>query len=92
MLHVVTHKALAEKSWHINIYIGLGSGDYYNSLEGRRPLGRHRCRWGDNIKINFKKIGGGWTGFIRLRKGPVTGSYVCDIESSGFIKCRELLN
>jgi len=23
--------------------------------EGRRPLGRSRCRWEDNIKMDFKK-------------------------------------
>jgi hypothetical protein len=26
-------------------------------LEGRRPLGRSRSMWGDNIKINFSEIG-----------------------------------
>jgi hypothetical protein len=25
--------------------------------EGNRPLGRHRCRWEDNIKICFREIG-----------------------------------
>jgi hypothetical protein len=24
--------------------------------EGKRPLGRHRCRWEDNIKINLREI------------------------------------
>jgi hypothetical protein len=28
--------------------------------EGRRPLGRPRCRWQDNIKINVKDVG--WSG------------------------------
>jgi hypothetical protein len=32
----------------------------YNILvgkpEGKRLLGRHRCRWEDNIKINFREI------------------------------------
>jgi hypothetical protein len=27
--------------------------------EGRRQLGRPRCRWKDNIKVDFKEIG--WT-------------------------------
>jgi hypothetical protein len=35
----------------------------YNILvgrpEGRRPLGRPRCRWEDNIKINLREIGFG---------------------------------
>jgi hypothetical protein len=25
-------------------------------LEGKRPLGRHKCRWEDNIKIDLKEI------------------------------------
>jgi hypothetical protein len=26
-------------------------------LEGKRPLGRPRCRWEDNIKIDLREIG-----------------------------------
>jgi hypothetical protein len=26
--------------------------------EGRRPLGRHRRRWADNIKWDLKEVGG----------------------------------
>jgi hypothetical protein len=32
--------------------------------EGKRPLGRPRRRWEDNIKMNLQKVGGGggdWT-------------------------------
>jgi hypothetical protein len=25
--------------------------------EGRRPLGRPRCRWEDNIKMDFQDVG-----------------------------------
>jgi hypothetical protein len=28
--------------------------------EGKRPLGRPRCRWVDNIKMDFREIG--WDG------------------------------
>jgi hypothetical protein len=35
----------------------------YNILagrpEGRRPLGRSRCRWEDNIKMGLREIGFG---------------------------------
>ena len=24
--------------------------------EGRRPLGRHRCRWEDNIKVAIEEV------------------------------------
>jgi hypothetical protein len=28
-------------------------------LEGKRPLGRPRRRWEDNIKMNLQEVGGG---------------------------------
>jgi hypothetical protein len=30
--------------------------------EGKRPIRRPRCRWTDNIKVDFRKIGWGWCG------------------------------
>ena len=27
--------------------------------EGKRPLGRHRRRWGDNIKMDLQEVGCG---------------------------------
>ena len=27
--------------------------------EGKRPLGRPRCRWEDNIKMDLQEMGGG---------------------------------
>jgi len=36
--------------------------------EGKRPLGRPRRRWEDNIKVNLQEIGWEkWTGLIWLR-------------------------
>jgi hypothetical protein len=36
--------------------------------EGRRPLGRPRHKWEDNIKKNIQEAGGGaWIGLIWLR-------------------------
>jgi hypothetical protein len=36
--------------------------------EGKRPLGRLRCRWEDNIKMDFQEVGCGvWTGLGSLR-------------------------
>jgi hypothetical protein len=36
--------------------------------EGKRPMGRPRCRWEDNINVLFGKWDlGVWTGFIWLR-------------------------
>jgi hypothetical protein len=34
--------------------------------EGKRPVGRPRRRWLDNIKIDFREIGGGGTDWINL--------------------------
>ena len=35
-------------------------------LEGKRPLGRTRRRWEDNIKMDLKKIGCVCMGWIEL--------------------------
>jgi hypothetical protein len=36
--------------------------------EGKRPLGRPRCRWEYNIKMNIQEVGRGvWTGLGWLR-------------------------
>jgi len=44
-------------------------------LEGKRPLGRPRCRWEDNIKMDLQELGFGmWTGLIWLRIGTGVGN------------------
>jgi hypothetical protein len=40
-------------------------------LEGKRPLGRSRRRWVDNIKMDLRQIG--WAGSIWLRIGTSGG-------------------
>jgi hypothetical protein len=38
--------------------------------EGKRPLGRPRCRWVDNIKMDFGEVGWGdvdWIGLDQVR-------------------------
>jgi hypothetical protein len=38
--------------------------------EGKRPLGRPRRRWQDNIKMDLQEVRGGYgTGWIWLRTG-----------------------
>jgi hypothetical protein len=46
--------------------------------EGRRPLGRPRHRWEDNIKMDLRERldGGAWTGSIWLRIGT-GGELLC---------------
>jgi hypothetical protein len=45
----------------------------YNILverpEGRRPLGRPRCRWEDNIKMDLREIGFWGCGLDSLGSG-----------------------
>jgi hypothetical protein len=35
--------------------------------EGRRPLGKPRHKWEDNIKMELKEVGWAWTGLSWLR-------------------------
>ena len=34
--------------------------------EGKRPLGRPRLRWEDNIKMDLQEVGGGCGGWMEL--------------------------
>ena len=34
--------------------------------EGKRPLGRPRCRWEDNIKMDLQDVGGGFGDWMKL--------------------------
>jgi len=40
--------------------------------KGKRPLGRPRCRWKNNIKMNLQEVGA-WTGSSWLRTGTGGG-------------------
>jgi hypothetical protein len=57
--------------------MGEGRGAYrilVGRPEGRRPLGRPRRRWEDNIKMDIQEVGwGAWTGLIWLRIGTGGG-------------------
>ena len=49
--------------------IGERSGVYrvwVGKIEGKRPLGRCRHRWEDNIKIDFQEVGCGGMAWIEL--------------------------
>jgi hypothetical protein len=42
--------------------MGKGRGMYrvlVGKTYGKRPLRRHRCRWEDNIKMDFQEVGCG---------------------------------
>jgi hypothetical protein len=49
--------------------MGRGRGVYrvlVGKLEGKRPLGRHRRRWENNIKMDLQNVGCGCMGWIEL--------------------------
>jgi hypothetical protein len=57
--------------------MGEGRGAYrvlVGRPEGRRPLGRPRRRWEDNIKMDLQEVGWvAWSGLIWLRIGTGGG-------------------
>ena len=54
---------------------------------GKKPLGRPRCRWEDNIRMVSKEIGiNTRIGLIRLRIGIIGKPCKCGIEPRGFHK------
>jgi len=61
--------------------------------EGRRPLGRPRRRWVDNIRTDFQEVGCGymdWMGLNLYR--DVVDACKCGNEPSGSVKCGEFLD
>jgi len=67
--------------------MGEGRGMYrvlVGKLEGKRPIGRPRRRWEDNIKVDLQEVDVVvWTG------SEVAGICECGNEPSGSIKCGE---
>jgi hypothetical protein len=53
----------------------------------RSPLERTRCRWEDNIKMDFRE----WDRY-GSEYGQVAGCCECGNEPSGSIKCGEFLD
>ena len=48
---------------------GEGKGMYrvlVRKPEGKRPLGRPRCRWEDNIRMDLQEVGGGCGKWVEL--------------------------
>jgi hypothetical protein len=59
--------------------------------ERRRPLGRPRHRWEDNIKMDLWEVGWGvQTGLIWLRIGTGGGLLCIRLWTFGFHKMREI--
>jgi hypothetical protein len=54
--------------------MGVGRGVYrvlVGRPEGKRPLGRPRCMWEDDIKIDLREIGIDWANWIQLDQDRV---------------------
>jgi hypothetical protein len=61
--------------------------------EGKRPMGRPRRRWEDNIQIDFQEVGCGvWTGLSWLRIETSGRTCECGNKLSGSKKCGEFLD
>jgi len=73
--------------------MGEGKGVYrvlVGKPEGKRPLGRPRHRWEDNIKMDLREVGGGCGDWMELAQDRDRWQY--GNELSGSIKCREFLD
>ena len=55
--------------------------------EGKRPLGRPRRRWVDNIRTCLQEVGCGYMDWIEL-----ADACECGNEPSGSVKCGEFLD
>jgi len=62
--------------------------------EGKRPLGRPRRRWEDNIKMDLQEVGGGCGDWMELAQDRERWLVLCEYgnELSGSIKCGEFLD
>jgi hypothetical protein len=63
--------------------------------EGKRQLGRPRCRWEDNIKMDLQEVGWGmdWIDLAQDRdRWRALVKAVSSNEPSGSIKCRKFLD
>jgi hypothetical protein len=62
--------------WREGLVSHMGEGrSVYRVLvwrpKDKRPLGRHRCRWKDNIKLDLREIWIDGTNWIQLAQGKV---------------------
>ena len=78
------------------VRIGEGRGVYrfvVGKPEGNRPLGRPRLRWEDNIKMNFREVGGGGDWMELAQDRDRWRALVNTVmKPSGSIKCGEFLD
>ena len=71
MLLFVTGASLFKWAGHV-ARMGEGRGVHrvlVGKPEGKRPLGRPRCRWEDNIKMDLQEVGWGLWGLDGVGSG-----------------------
>ena len=76
---------------------GEGRGVYrvlVRKPEGRRPLGRPRHRWEDDIRMDLREVGCECVDWMELAQDrrQVACACECGDEPSGSIKCGEFLD
>jgi hypothetical protein len=54
------------------------TGCWLGGLKGKRPLGRRRRRWEDNIKMDLREIGIDGTNWVQLAQDRVQLRYFVD--------------
>ena len=52
--------------WRVWVRRSWCIGSCWGKPEGKRPLGRPRCRWVDNIRMNLQEVGCGYMDWIGL--------------------------
>jgi hypothetical protein len=61
--------------------------------DGKRPLGRARRRWVDNIRMDLREVECGYMDWIeRAQDRQVADVCECGNEPSGSVKCGEFLD
>ena len=82
-------------SWACNMYGGEERRGVYRDLvgrpEGRRPLGRPKRRWEDNIKMDLQKVGWGMDWIEVAQDSDRWHALVCAIEPSDSTCARNFL-
>ena len=68
IVQVINSRRMRWATGHVAC-MGEGRGMYrvlVGKAEGKRPMGRPRCRWDDNIKMDLQEVGCGGMDWIEL--------------------------
>ena len=85
-----------EIGWACGTY-GLGEGVYrvlVGKPEGKRPLGRPRRRWVDNVRMNLQEVGCGYMDWIGLAQDRDSWRTLVSavMNLRVYVKCAEFLD